>query len=453
MKASRYNRLFRAEDGAWLLFNSRTTALAEIDPSEIDFVRSMLADPDRTPCPGERELAYREGMIEGGFLVDDATDEAAAIKSATLRDRFRTDQLHLTIAPTLDCNFRCDYCYEEHLRVTMASAVQEALLEWLEQRAAGLREFYVCWYGGEPLLPAARKVVTDLSRRFQEISRQRGWLYRGQIVTNGYFLERGLMEELAELGIDSVQVTLDGPPEEHDRRRHLLGGQGTFHRIVENMKQCVDLASFQVRINVDQRNAMSTLDAVRALDAAGLARRVRIYLAQVTFDGAACGNIQELCYSTESFARTEVEIYRQAARAGLPLGRYPNAIPGAFCTADRAGGFVIAPNGLIFKCWHEVTMNADRAIGSLLDGQQPFQAAIEERWLAWDTFDKAGCKSCDVMPLCHGGCPLEAMRSPDSERGACEHSKFALQPLLEVRRLAGAGPSPQVPRGGTGCPS
>jgi hypothetical protein len=39
------------------------------------------------------------------------------------------------------------------------------------------------------------------------------------------------------------------------------------------------------------------------------------------------------------------------------------------------------------------------------------------------------------MPLCHGGCPLEAMRHPERDRGACEHYKFELDSLLEVRHL------------------
>jgi uncharacterized protein len=194
---------------------------------------------------------------------------------------------------------------------------------------------------------------------------------------------------------------------------------------------------------------MACLDVIQLLHDRGLATMVRPYLAQVTFDGAACGNIMELCYSSEEFARTEVEIYREAARRGLPLSRYPFRIPGAFCTADRHSGFVIAPNGSIFKCWHEVTLNPDRAVGSLLDGQQPFHKINEDHWLSWDPLEKSGCRACDVMPLCHGGCPLEAMSDPERDHGACEHYKFHLEPLLEIRhtyRTPAAGGPPA--RGG-----
>jgi uncharacterized protein len=435
MKASRYNRIFQAQDGTWLAFNSWSTALAEIEPENVEFLQALLADPDGTRCDTAERRALREGLLEAHFLVEDESDELSTAKADLLRDRMRTDQLHLTLAPTMDCNFRCDYCFEEHLKVGMSRRVQDALIEWIDARQVGLKHLFVTWYGGEPLLPASYPVLQRLSAKFQEFCARQGTQYLAHLVTNGFFLEREKMLELVDLGVKKVQVTLDGPPDEHDKRRHLIGGRGTFWRIVENLEKCVDLAEFQLRINVDARNALRALEVVQILVDRGLSPPVRPYLAQVTHDGAACGNIQELCYSSDAFARTEVEIYREAAKRSLPLSRYPFRLAGAFCTADRLNGYVVSPNGLLFKCWHEVTMQPTHSIGSVLDPQQPFQAANEDKWLAWDALSKSGCRSCDVMPLCHGGCPLEAMRHPERDRGACEQYKFHLEPLLEVRHM------------------
>ncbi len=439
MKASRYNRIFRATDGTWLAFNSWSTALAELEPEQVGFVEALLADPEGTACDNPEKRAVREALIEGNFLIEDAVDELATAKADLLRDRFRVDQLHLTIAPTMDCNFRCDYCFEEHLRVSMSKHVQDKLLEFSAEKLSTAQVLAVTWYGGEPLLPRAFPVVERLSEGFLEQCRARGVDYQAHLVTNGFFLDRPKMERMVELGVNKVQVTLDGPPAQHDKRRHLVGGRGTFDRILENLIATVDLAEFQVRINVDARNSMEAIEVVEILVAAGLGGKLRPYLAQVTHDGAACGNIQELCYSSQDFARMEVEVYREAARRELPLSRYPFRLAGAFCTADRLNGYVVAPNGLLFKCWHEVTMNPERSIGSLLDGQQASQKSNEDRWLNWDALGtKSGCRSCDVMPLCHGGCPLEAMRHPERDRGACEQYKFHLEPLLEVRHMSRA---------------
>jgi uncharacterized protein len=432
MKSSRYNRLFQASDGTWLAFNGWTTALAEIEPQNVDFLQALLADPDGTPCDTPEKRAMREALIDARFLVEDSEDEAATVKADWLRDRFRTNLLHLTIAPTLDCNFRCDYCYEEHLKVGMSSVVQDALIQWTESKLEGVSDLAVTWYGGEPLLPSAFPVVERLSRAYLEMCGKRGVEYEAHLVTNGFFLDRAKAEALRELGVSRVQVTLDGPAEIHDQRRPLVGGRGTFERIVRNLEETVDAIHIQLRINVDERNAMATLELVEHLAERGIATQVRPYLAQVTHDGAACGNIVEFCYSSEAYAGVEMQIYAEAARRGLPLSRYPFRITGAFCTAERLNGYVVSPTGSLFKCWHEVTMNPEQAIGSLVDGQAPFQKVNEDRWLAWDAFEKPGCRSCDILPMCHGGCPVEAMKHPEADKGACEHLKYHLPALLDL---------------------
>jgi uncharacterized protein len=447
MKASRYNLLFQASDGVWLAFNGWSTALAELEPDDLPFIQALLRDPDRTPCDTPHKREIREVLVSAHFLIDDVVDEHAALKSEMMRDRFRTDALYLTIAPTMDCNFRCDYCYEEHFRVTMSRAVQEALVAFVRQRAPQINLLYVTWFGGEPVLPRAVDVVRDLSRAFLGIVNERGITYHASLITNGYLLTRPVMEEMAGLGIKQVQITLDGPPPIHDRRRVLAGGQGTFGRIVENLKTTHDLAEFQVRINVDKRNATSALEVVEIMQREGIGQ-IPTYLAQVTSENETCGNINESCFGNEEFARTEVEIYREAARRGLPVSRYPKRLTGAFCTADRATGYVVAPNGALFKCWNHVTADQGLAVGHLLDGTQPFHRVNEDRFLAFDPLERKECPDCFVLPLCHGGCPVQALARP-GDRGACEHYKFHLQPLLEIRHThprAGFQPS----RGGVG---
>jgi len=451
MKASRYNRIFQASNGAWLAFNSWSTALAELEPQSVDFVRALLADPDKTPCENDEKRAIRESLVDAHFLVEDGVDEVAQLHADVIKDRFRTDHLLLTIAPTLDCNFRCDYCFEEHLKVQMSTRVQDELVAFIGAQARRLDGVAVTWYGGEPLLPKAYPVVQRLSRAITALCKERGITYRAELVTNGFFLDRERMLELQSFAVDRVQVTLDGPREAHDKRRHLVGGRGTYDRILANMAACVDLASFQVRVNVDRRNAMSTLEVLEDLKRVGIADKVRVYLAQVTEEGAACGNIQEFCYSRDDFARTEVELYRAAAERGLPLARYPFRIAGAFCVADRLNGYVVSPTGSLYKCWHDVTMSPEKSVGSLLDPQQPYQKANEDKWLHWTALSRSGCRSCDVAPLCHGGCPAEAMAHPESDRGSCEPYKFHLEPLLELRHLRGAVPTGNVPVRDVSC--
>ncbi len=64
-----------------------------------------------------------------------------------------------------------------------------------------------------------------------------------------------IVELIDSVGIVKVQITLDGLKESHDARRHLVGGQGTFDRIYENLKLFEEYPiRVDVRMNVDNEN-------------------------------------------------------------------------------------------------------------------------------------------------------------------------------------------------------
>ena len=72
-------------------------------------------------------------------------------------------------------------------------------------------------FGGEPLLyPEILPLVQEIKRRGLTCT----------LITNGGRLER-LSRELVEAGIDSIAVSIDGPPEVHDRIR---GQKGSFEK-------------------------------------------------------------------------------------------------------------------------------------------------------------------------------------------------------------------------------
>jgi len=69
--------------------------------TELQVIQSEVLDPE----------LYAQ-LRDGGFLIEIAADEVAAI-----RERFRVARretpIVLTVTTTLDCNLGCYYCYEE----------------------------------------------------------------------------------------------------------------------------------------------------------------------------------------------------------------------------------------------------------------------------------------------------------------------------------------------------
>ena len=56
-----------------------------------------------------------------------------------------------------------------------------------------------------------------------------------------------------------MKITLDGDRDTHNRMRPLRGGQGTFDRIVENIRAVADRVAVAIGGNFDE----ATVDATR----------------------------------------------------------------------------------------------------------------------------------------------------------------------------------------------
>ena len=56
------------------------------------------------------------------------------------------------------------------------------------------------------------------------------------VITNGLLLTPEVVDRLAPYGLNGVKITLDGDHDTHNRMRPLRGGQGTFDKIIENVR-------------------------------------------------------------------------------------------------------------------------------------------------------------------------------------------------------------------------
>jgi len=131
-------------------------------------------------------------------LVADAVDQISALKVKDRSARLDGTILTLTIAPTLACNFACDYCYESRTGGVMKAETQEALIRFVDHklyRSEGLR---ICWFGGEPTL--CFPLIEKLQQQFHKLAeKHRVKMYPGTIITNGYLMDADMARRLVEL--------------------------------------------------------------------------------------------------------------------------------------------------------------------------------------------------------------------------------------------------------------
>lgn len=427
MKVSKYNFFYRLPNNSEKLisYNSRTNALALIEKENYDkyndFAESSI------PINDEKLI---EDLKKGGFLIDENVDELDLIKFNMLNNRYSTKSLSLTIAPTMDCNFACIYCYEKGKRknVYMSEEVQDKIIDFIEQQAEYVDNVYIGWYGGEPLL--AFDIIKNMSERIMKICKRRKIEYNSFIITNGYNLSKDIAMDFEKMNIEFVQVTIDGPEDIHNIRRPLKSGQGSFNKILENLGQIIDIfPNISLRINVDKKNVGRVDEVLNKLEEFNLKDKVSVYLGYIEptndcYSQSTCLDFSEYSYIEYQFN----EKLEQKEFINDKVHKYP-VLKGNFCGADSISSLVIDPNGNIYKCWSDVGTN-EYKVGNIIKNPSQVSQNVDKymQYMLYDATMDVECKECKVLPLCMGGCPR---RKLDGQVDRCNIYKYVLEEYIE----------------------
>lgn len=421
-KESSYNFEFPYEDdeSKRILYNSRTNALALIDKEKYTCFQNFKERGQ--PISDEKLL---EDLKHGGYILRDDIDELELIRFNLLQSRYNTSSLGLTIAPTSDCNFRCIYCYEkESLKpVVMSGGVQEKVVELVKARAESIMRLSVTWYGGEPLL--ALDIIENLTNKFLEICEENKIRYDAGIVTNGYLLTTKVAERLKDLRITHTQITVDGAPEEHDKRRPLAGGQPTFHKIISNLRAAKEIlpCKVSIRINTDKDNADQVDEVLKILKENDLNDVAYPYLGMVENSNDCYA--ESSCYHPEEFSAVEFD-YRIRNSSDIS-NSYPRLIANS-CGADSNSNLVINADGKLYKCWNDIGVK-ERTVGDLLAPASDAAMVPLLQYLMYDPTHDSECSKCKYLPICMGGCPSRRLFRKDTR---CNVMRYRLKDYICV---------------------
>lgn len=182
-----------------------------------------------------RTVEYRDAMKKNMTEFSRADVEALVAEHAWVQ---------LVIVLTENCNLRCSYCYfsdaytlsrnrtERTMSVEMGKKALDVFFANAAPKIAAnpMRKLAITFYGGEPLMAQRTlRELTDYARRNSPTELILA------LTTNGTMLRGDIVDFLVENNF-YVLVSLDGGREDHDRNRVFPNGQGSFDRIVENVR-------------------------------------------------------------------------------------------------------------------------------------------------------------------------------------------------------------------------
>lgn len=425
MKLSKYNHSVRY-DGESYLFNAYHRGVHRVEPYVVDALKRLdLGEEgwnDGLPNDIQAKLA------DSGYIIPEYLDEHAKLRNERETDRLNSQTINLTIAPTIDCNFGCPYCFEgeDKPQERMSEKTMYAVLEFLKDIISPeTRSLHVTWFGGEPLLGLPQ--IEQLTKLLEEhVLDPQNLIYSASIITNGYGLTHKIATKLSALGVKSAQVTIDGTKEYHDKRRFKKGNrEGTFDRIVQNIQDSCDTIRIQVRANLDKENQKSFSDLVSYLyDDCNLKGKIFVYPAVMRDDGDT--EWEQSYGSMNEYMKGQVKLHKEALKHGIRLLKFPPRV-NLFCGSSKPTFWVIAPNGDLHKCWDTIN-DRGQAVGNV--NKKKIDRDAERKWAEWSPFNHEKCKSCNVMPLCMGGCANKAFQKGGEPQ--CEEWKFGLNEAIQM---------------------
>ena len=413
-KQSRFNFAYKREANENVVYNTFSKALVLLDDDEYRQYEALtLIDSDT-----EKRLA------DNGILIEESFDEMHFLKYFHYKKKFSNDTLFLTIAPTLDCNFSCPYCYENRRPGKMSVDIQNAVISYIKNSISyGVRNLDISWYGGEPLLYP--DVLESLARKILSVAESGNCLLNMYLVTNGYLLTPQMIELLDEIGITKIQVTLDGLRTNHDARRPLRNGGGTFDRIMENLNFfCDSPIEVAVRMNIDNQNCRDYIllkEKITLLNNPN----IKMYPSPVEDINKDTVNAVSDFMTTNEFESFAMSICEDGGLSpdnfAVMDDRY------CFCTAETENCYVVDNLGDFYKCWDEVGRPEHCCFNILAPENKNY--SIIAKYLADDPFSDEKCSRCVFLPLCYGGCKFQKAKLSKS---VCGFTRDTLKKYLEI---------------------
>lgn len=422
MKPSSYN-VFLAHEDDLLVYNLFTQALLRFPASQADLIKFLIDNPDYS-SGSDSVSSLQECLLQHGIIINNSDDELQQ-----LRDRWSLSKRHqgsfgLQVGTTLQCNFRCPYCYENHESIALSEVKQKSLISFVNKNCQNWTRFAVNWFGGEPLLEP--EVIDYLGSMFQKACEDSNTFYDAAIITNGYLLNAQTADILRRGKVRQAQITIDGDQTSHDSRRYHANGKGTYDRIVSNLCSFGHIFDVvRLRVNIEDQ-PISSIERM-LYDLLPIQKRVVI-----GFRSTVIQNPRSDSDYNSTTNSCKVGLVDEATALAIRCGyktvsglRHPGQI---HCTAYSDNYLLLDARGDLHKCVR-MAGKTDARVGFLSDeGRLILDNSNEWRF---NPFEDKECAACEFLPVCMGGCQLLSVLNKN-ESGRCSVKEVLASSVLAM---------------------
>lgn len=402
MKLSQFNNQITYSDKT-IIYNSLTDRYLIADPFLIDLITASGTNNEVSGLE-EYHPSLFKALEKDGFIINQEKDEIEAVREVMARVDQDDSNYHLVINPTMNCNFKCWYCYETHIKGSkMNIDVLENIIKHLENvicENGNLKSISISWFGGEPLL-YYQDVILPILKRVKVLTTENSLNFYSDFTTNGLLIKERMIRDFINYNCSHFQITLDGNRFLHDTVRFVSKSRGSYDDIIKNVQALCSAGIYvSLRINYTKTN-LTGLEEI-ADDLIGMDEECRSFLT-ISFHKVW----QE---KDKNLDTRVIELLSYFKKKGfITKGNFvPDTLKNS-CYADKKNHATINYDGNVFKCTAR-DFNKENREGELdKNGRINWNEKYSDRMHV--KLKNKPCLTCSILPLCNGGCSQIALEA------------------------------------------
>lgn len=433
-KLSNYNFIEEyPEENCFILFNSLSAGILKIPKDEYYKIQEIFQNMETDEIPKNQELFLR--LFNGRFIVEKDQDEIEYIKFKQQNVAFNKHQLTLTICPTLECNLKCIYCYENQKKGMMTEKEINSIKLLVEKKSDIINNLNIIWYGGEPLL--CHSLINELSKHFIKICNEKNIKYNSSILTNGTLLNNLEDRFFEKNKISSVQITIDGDQSLHDKMRPMKNGNSSFEEILNGLRNIKNQSvNIGIRMNIDKKNyyKIDKLTSSIMLIKDSFKGNLGVYFSKIGSGKSGEGCLyKNNCLTDREFAEIQIKLIKEICIKKSINYLLPLKQSKSVCYLPSISSFVVDPKCDLYKCWEHVGIYQYKV--GIINLQGDIEIRNNPFFIKCSLFDATEyekCKVCKVLPICLGGCPMKFFEKGSTTEPECQAIKYNIKDRIKI---------------------
>lgn len=429
-----YSLLFKRNSSKFYIYNTLSNALIELDESSYNLLYE-LQKKHKEITREKLDAELFEILEIKRFITENDADDFLLYKSVISLQRASTSTMHLTIAPTMDCCFKCPYCFEKYKGPgKMTTEVMDHIVKYVNS-IESKPDFSVTWFGGEPLM-----AIEQIEQLYDKLVSCYKKPTKSDVITTGFHINEKVIDVFKRIEISQIQITLDGLKETHNKVKSTDVCNDVFSKVLDNMELVMQLApeiNIVFRVNITKLNANEYVPLVKLLS-----ERYKNYKnfgisPGIVMERGACNkdSIEEsILFNPKENARFNLDLYHKHHLYTVFM-RYPSQFF-LECGMRNILSIAFDPNGYAYKCW-ELIGNKAYSVGKLdSDGKLKVTNLknYNRQMYGADPLEDPICSKCKYLPICNGGCPIQRIENKfeGKHNCTCTYYKGFMDEFLKI---------------------